>query len=184
MGVEVRAQRLGGFGRRCKRGSTATLLPPTPTALAASAWLSPLTTPPRLWRAYQMQSEVFRVSLTQSEALLGDPYIATAESLQVYAVRDWQPWNVRLHRYGAVTVELRNSDSDARADIEVQVDSDAGRDALASAVVAYVAGLGDFTSSATYGEWCGSVLERVAGALTAAQRKHAERMATLAAEVA
>jgi hypothetical protein len=131
-----------------------------------------------------MQSEVFRVSLTQSEALLGDPYIATAESLQVYAVRDWQPWNVRLHRYGAVTVELRNSDSDARADIEVQVDSDAGRDALASAVVAYVAGLGDFTSSATYGEWCGSVLERVAGALTAAQRKHAERMATLAAEVA
>jgi hypothetical protein len=131
-----------------------------------------------------MQSEVFRVSLTHSEALLGDPYISTAESLMVYPVRSWEPWNVRLHRYGAVTVDLRDSATDSRSDVQISIDSDAGRDALASAVVAYVAGLGDFTSSATYGEWCGSVLERVAGALTAAQHKHAERMATLAAEVA
>jgi len=131
-----------------------------------------------------MNSEVFRASLAHTEALVGDPYISTAESLQIDIVRTMEPWNVSLHRYGAVTVHLQDSATDSRSDVQIRIDSDAGRDALASAVVAYVAGLGDFTSCATYGDWCGSVLERVAGALTAAQRKHAERMATLAAEVA
>lgn len=129
-----------------------------------------------------MQSNIFRVSHGRTDAVLGDPYISDAETLTVHPVRSWQPWRVHLGRYGAISVDLRDNDTDSRASIDVQIDTDAGRDALASAVVAYVAGLGDFSSSVLLGEWCGNVIDRVSGALEAAKRKHAERMEALNAE--
>ena len=123
-----------------------------------------------------MDSQVFRLSLTRTEALAGDPYISDTEQLQCYPCRDWHPWNVRLHRYGAISVDLRHETDDARAGVSLQFDNDNGKDSLATAVVDYVAGLGDFSDSELMGRWCGEVLERVAGALEASQRKHAERM--------
>lgn len=129
-----------------------------------------------------MNTEVFRVALTRSEALAGDPYISDTESLQCYVTRDWSPWQIDLHRYGAIRVQLRDNHSDKRSSLTFELDQDAGREAIASAVVSYVANLGGFASSRPYGEWCGEVLDRVAGALESARAKHAEKMASIALE--
>lgn len=114
----------------------------------------------------------FRVRRTCSEALLGDPYVSTTEEVTVSAVRTFAPYSVDLVRYGALRVRLINREDDTRADLEIGLDCEAGRDAIAQAVVSYVAGLGGFYDCAA-APWCEAVLDRVAGALEGARAEFA-----------
>ena len=123
---------------------------------------------------------VFRIRRTCSEALLGDPYVSATEEVAVNAVRTFAPYSVDLVRYGALRVRLINREDDSRAELEVSLDSEAGRDALASAVVSYVAGLGGFYDCAA-APWCEAVLNRVAGALESARGEFAHSAAEAAA---
>ncbi|MFZ9621673.1 MAG: hypothetical protein ACO289_10765 [Prochlorococcaceae cyanobacterium] len=130
-----------------------------------------------------MEDSAFRIAQTRTVALLADPFCRDPEELTISVSLGWRPYQFSLSKNGGATFRFCDEDcSEVRA-VELSVCTDQARDVLASAVVSYVANLGDCYSE-TYADFASALLDRLAGAMDStrvALAKSRERIAAKAA---
>ncbi|MFZ9959006.1 MAG: hypothetical protein ACO3GP_01340 [Candidatus Limnocylindrus sp.] len=122
----------------------------------------------------------FRIAQTRTVALLADPFCRDPEELTISIARDWEPYQFSMSKNGGATFRFCTEDRSEIRAVELSLCTDAARDAMASAVVSYVANLGDCYSE-PFAQFAAAALDRIAGAVEGARADLERSVARIAA---
>ena len=130
-----------------------------------------------------MQDSALRITQARTVAILSDPFCRDPGELTISVSLGWSPYQFSLTKNGGATFRFCDEDRSEVRTVELSLCTDQARDALATAVVSYVANLGDCYSE-SYADFAGALLDRLAGAMDSARVALAGSRERLAARAA